>query len=604
MEAIVTKLEDLNKKGDAQLRRCKAVRFQAWKYAEQDEILAALIERILQTMKQDGFFESCKAKVEELVARFSLTKLIGEFSKKIVDIDVTQFFDELKHKKHLGFYDSFQEFFDRLIWTYLNWRPQMDASEITDDRNAALVVFVDDLDRCPRDRIPQVLEAVKLFMDREGCVFVIGAAGDIIENALTAKYGAEDAGKFMDKIVQVTFNLPQLLEKDFKFYLDLIRPDLKEDLADHLPLIISAMRSNPRRIKRFLNNLSLLQGILLSQEFEVDFRSLFFWSIIDYLAPSLRDDLKDNPRILAELKKHIRAVEKDLGDTVSWDIPGALKDNIPASFQPYIKDRVLVKILQQFDAEPGQLTQLAALSGIVQSPEEIKAKEQDGERGVITGEMEKEVPAGKFKYGKDKHEETIEKPFSIDVYPVTNRQYEKFIEAGGYREDDHWSEEGKTWREKHRITLPKYWDDKDWNQPEHPVVAVSYYEAEAFAAWADKRLPTEKEWERAARGRDGREYPWGNEFDPEKCNTAESKISKTTRVTRYPNGISPVGCYDMAGNVWELTSSWYDEEKTMRVLRGGSWYSNRDFARCAYRLRDDPDDRDYDLGFRCARTKK
>ena len=84
MEAIISKLDELNEKGDTQLRRCKAVRFQAWKYAREDEILAALIERILQTMKQDGFFESCKAKVEELVARFSLTKLIGEFSKKIV----------------------------------------------------------------------------------------------------------------------------------------------------------------------------------------------------------------------------------------------------------------------------------------------------------------------------------------------------------------------------------------------------------------------------------------------------------------------------------------------------------------------------------------
>ena len=380
------------------------------------------------------------------------------------------------HKKRLGFYDSFQDFMDRLIWTYLNWRPQMNAVEITDDRNAALVIFVDDLDRCPRDRIPQVLETVKLFMDSEGCVFVIGAAGDIIENALTLKYGAEDAGKFMDKIVQVTFNLPQLLEEDFKSYLDLIGPDQKEDLADHLPLIVSAMKSNPRRIKRFLNNLSLLQGILLSREVEIDFRGLFFWSIIDYLAPSLRDDLKDNPRILAELKKHIQAVEQDLGDTVSWDIPESLKENIPASFQPYIKDRELVRIVQEFDAEPGQLTQLAALSGIVQSPEEVKAKEQDEAKVAITGETEKEVPVGKFKFGK------------------------------------------------------------------------------------------------------------------------------TTRVTRYPNGISPVGCYDMAGNVWEWTSSWFDDEKTDRVLRGGSWNDDQNNARCANRNRNHPNKRNNNIGFRCAST--
>ena len=144
------------------------------------------------------------------------------------------------------------------------------------------------------------------------------------------------------------------------------------------------------------------------------------------------------------------------------------------------------------------------------------------------------------------------------------------------------------------------------------MVGVSYYEVEAFAAWSSKRLPTEKEWERAARGTDGREYPWGNEFDPEKCNTEESKIGKTTRVTRYPNGISAVGCYDMAGNVWEWTDSWYDDDdnnnnnnnnNTMRVLRGGSWDFDRDDARCADRSRFHPIIRFIFIGFRCARTK-
>ena len=161
---------------------------------------------------------------------------------------------------------------------------------------------------------------------------------------------------------------------------------------------------------------------------------------------------------------------------------------------------------------------------------------------------------------------------------------------------------GKAWREKNRITLPKYWNDKDWNQPEHPVVGVSHYEAEAYATWADKRLPAEEEWERAARGTDGRQYPWGDEFDPEKCNTAESKINKTTRVTRYPNGISPTGCYDMAGNVWEWSASWYDDKKELRVLRGGSWSDDRDYARCAYRVRFSPYLRNYSIGFGCAWT--
>lgn len=133
-----------------------------------------------------------------------------------------------------------------------------------------------------------------------------------------------------------------------------------------------------------------------------------------------------------------------------------------------------------------------------------------------------EIPAGEFIYQDGRAK--IEKPYLIDIYPVTNSHFRKFIDAGGYKNLEYWSTDGKIFLKEFRAVAPEYWGDAKFNQPEHPVVGVSFYEAEAYAKWSGRRLPTEREWERAARGKDGRIYPWGNEFDPKMCNTSESPI--------------------------------------------------------------------------------
>jgi len=235
------------------------------------------------------------------------------------------------------------------------------------------------------------------------------------------------------------------------------------------------------------------------------------------------------------------------------------------------------------------------------------------------------IPAGPFLYGDGREKRLIERPYRIGKYPVTNAQFARFVEAGGYEDETWWSEEGLAWRSgesddqiqdsfwrdwvKKRTpeqrNRPMWWADPERANPLAPVVGVSWYEAEAYCRWLTEelrragilggdevaRLPTEQEWERAARGTDGREYPWGEGFDMARANLeiGDRPAHGTTAVMTYPNGVSPDGVWDCSGNVWEWTHSWWSEEKMYRVLRGGSWANSYEWvARCSYRGLDHP----------------
>jgi formylglycine-generating enzyme required for sulfatase activity len=552
-------------------RRCKTVWFQAWKYAKEDEILSALIETIFKAMDEDDFFDWTKSQVEKLTKRIKTSKIVGSVTKLLTGMDVTEFFGELEYKDKLGFYTTFDQFFDDLIWTYMSWRFKLSASEQYDDRKGVLAIFVDDLDRCPRPRIIQVLETIKLFMDKKGCVFVIGADHEIIESTLIDTYGKEGAIRFMDKIVQVTFKLPQIPVDSFNSYIEQIAPRAAENITPHLPVIMPVISHNPRQLKRFLNNVNLLEGLLRNSGVEVDFNHLLFWNMLDLVYPDLAKQCIENPASLELLQSHVQTLlETNAGDQ-RWDLSREALKGVPKSFHAYVQDKKLVDFLDSFNLPREQLISLCTMSQIVVSEEEALRPAPVKAIATGLGEMAP-IAAGLFLYGDDKQTKTIDKAFETDIYPVTNRQFAAFIKDKGYGKDKFWSPKGLQWRTENKISKPELWGDDKWNQPEHPVVGVSYYEAEAFAKWSGKTLPTEVQWERAARSTDGRKYPWGEEFDHEKCNTKESGIEKTTRVTRYPNGISPDGCYDMAGNVWEWTTSKYDED--MMVLRGGSGASS------------------------------
>jgi len=225
------------------------------------------------------------------------------------------------------------------------------------------------------------------------------------------------------------------------------------------------------------------------------------------------------------------------------------------------------------------------------------------------------IPAGEFTMGSDQRlpdegpeHKVYLNDYWLDRYEVTNLQYKQFIDATSRRSPRHYENR----------TFPDGLVD-------HPVVYVSWYDATDYCAWAGKRLPTGAEWEKGARGNDARVYPWGNEFDITRANMPQrwdtlKQAGGTTPVGAFKGGVSPFGLYDMSGNVWEWTSSWYEAYpgnqkptenygQTYKTLKGGSWW-NCSFYKCgasapafnrSFFLRTT---RNKSFGFRCAKDSE
>jgi formylglycine-generating enzyme required for sulfatase activity len=244
------------------------------------------------------------------------------------------------------------------------------------------------------------------------------------------------------------------------------------------------------------------------------------------------------------------------------------------------------------------------------------------------------VPAGSFMMGSDEaavrkilsldpprwvvRELTSEEPahlvhltagFWIDKYEVTNAAFDSFVQGGGYRDRTFWSDPGWEWLGRQPPgSLPRHCVDG----ATLPRVCVTWYEAEAYARWRGGRLPTEAEWEFAARGPESRVYPWGDAFDAGRCNVIGSPAPEP--VGSHPAGASWIGAQDLAGNAMEWVHDWLDTgyyalgvhddpagpaAGTIKVEKGGWWGSNPFVARAAYRHYEDPPDyNDHHIGFR------
>ncbi len=282
----------------------------------------------------------------------------------------------------------------------------------------------------------------------------------------------------------------------------------------------------------------------------------------------------------------------------------------PRQFNPSVPSQVEAELLKVLSKRPENRHQsvaefLRALARAGQPMRDDSMATVTGQIRTVVGPDGKEyihIPAGEFWMGcSDDSEAPIRSVyldgFYISRYPVTNAEYHAFMEATGHMPPEHWQN-----------GIYPAWE------ADHPVVYVNWHDASAYCRWARGRLPSEAEWEKAARGTDKRDYPWGNTFDPSRCNSRETGRDATTPVGRFsPAGDSPYGGGDMAGNVWEwvldwngsITSNQWPSRNPMgpatgkvKVIRGGSYNNKETLVTCHARDHALPDIYAVNYGFR------
>ncbi|MGC9669573.1 ergothioneine biosynthesis protein EgtB [Planosporangium sp. 12N6] len=356
---------------------------------------------------------------------------------------------------------------------------------------------------------------------------------------------------------------------------------------------------------------------------------------IDELYDAFRHPRRDRPRLPllgpAEARRYVRTVRDKVLD---------LLDTVPFTGRPLTTDAfafgMIVQHEQQHDETMLATHQLRAGAAVLSAPP------PPGSRIPVAGEVL--VPGGPFTMGtstepwaldNERPAHTVDVPaFFIDAACVTNGEYARFIADDGYHQPRWWSADGWRHRLEAGLTSPMHWrrDGDGWAytrfgrteavHPDEPVVHVCWYEAEAYAAWAGKRLPTEAEWEKAARfdpatGR-SRRYPWGDASpQPHHANLGQHHLAPAP-AGAYPDGASPLGVHQLIGDVWEWTASDftgypgfaafpYREYSqvffgpTYKVLRGGSFGTDAAACRGTFRNWDFPIRRQIFSGFRCAR---
>jgi len=723
----------------------KTLWFDAWKYSKEETLWRSLLGRVLESIRQEGIIAGNNSLEKEIsLLEESLYRDIDTQSDGDVSIDLGEIMKSLSmasvrlslslvpgwgvlselvktaqkdsasavdgifnaikrqkisiHKNHIQFLDQFQKTFSFLIEEYFV------------KRSRRLVIIIDDLDRCVPEKAVEVLEAIKLFLDVPGCVFILGVDRDVIVEGIRkfhkfpsyskeSKYRDDLAvisgSNYLEKIIQLPFFLPPLEKGNVKKYINHLLSGM--EYSSIIEVFLAGVEPNPRKIKRTINTFLFLEALSRTEQGQdIDNELLAkMVAIQQRFGETVYRDLIEYPSLLFDLEKYFEEVnqkENIRSITLSTMVTDGMTQNKETQRDerrsPQSRDKTLLekyasnknlkmlllsgkKRFRDYSVEPyiyltkaisftpnstvdisvddkiwydlfsNDITRIRHACDLIEKPEvaahidsllEVLTNPQKdlafrSSVGIAIGYLGDprlsrtvKIPEGEFQMGStsdiiqalaikqssnlidklswetERHTVYLEE-FEMDLYPVTNQQYKEFVDKTG------------------RIP-PLFWKDIDYPEgtANHPVVGISWHDAMEYAHWVGKRLPTEAEWEKAARGTDAREWPWGNEFNTKYCNTNDAKMNTTVSVGIFPLNSSPYGLLDMTGNVWEWTSSLYArypyneddgrenlESEGPRVLRGGSFFNDAINGRCAFRNAVLADVKNEFIGFRCCK---
>jgi len=626
--------------------------------------IAAMAVRLPFALLPGVAAEAVKAAQSAIGEGKDVGSVLGAFDRRVIE----------HHQAQLRSIEQFQEEFGRLVQIRVVAR---------DER---LVVFVDDLDRCLPDKAIEVLEAIKLFLDVKGCIFLLGLDQEVVTRGIKVKYrdfavdegeGSEkhipiDGANYLEKIIQLPFRLPKIEPRAMQPFVHGLAafPDNRCER-----IFAEGLETNPRKVKRAINVFLFLSKLAEKREITLQAVRLAKIVVIYHSHPELYELLRVNPALLRDLEEYLRAQaaatpDAERGLRMDGVAPGertvaeTRTTPVPERLLTAALRRVLTLFLDDENAcfiktDYGELNSYFTLTrgAIAEAPPTAPELRVVGEGGIRVGGGGLELPiptfvrisAGEFLMGtsdeeielllrmtntknwakkwksenwfkreQPQHRVTLDE-FQIAKYPVTNAQYQGFVEAARQQPPTHWS--GGRFPEELAA---------------HPVVNVGWDDAMAYCEWLTEELrkaghrrvgevvclPTEAQWEKAASWDDDnkakRIWAWGSQWDAGKCNTGEGNVGATTPVGKYsPEGDSYYGIADVTGNVWEWCADWFDEDHykqlparnptgpssgQYRVLRGGSWFHESYGARCALRFWRRPSGGLGYVGFRCARS--